>query len=325
MERGLAAKSGIAFAGYKEVLAGPIHGVNPLRMLTSALKLAFGSLQALSVLNGIRPQAILLTGGWANLPVAFAARLLQIPIVIFLPDIEPGLTIKALQPFSSRVAITFEPSARFFPSGKSVVTGYPLQGNRLCAERSDGQRRFNLDPKRKTLLVFGGSRGARNINIALSQNLQPLLDAGFQIIHITGEIDREANQERVGDLSAHPRYHAFDYLHAEMGLAFAAADLAVCRAGASVLAELPLFGLPAILVPYPYAWRYQKVNADYLVERGAAIRRNDEDLPETLFATVDALLGDEARLEAMRRRSRALAHADGAARLAALLLKVGGG
>ncbi len=324
MELHLVAQSGIGFASYHEVLAGPIHGVNPLRVAISFLKLAFGFLQSLLILFRIRPQIILLTGGWANLPVALGAQLFRIPLVIYLPDIEPGLTIKALQPLAKKVAITVEPSAGYFPAGKSVVTGYPMQENRLSAERETAQKHFQLDADRQTLLVFGGSRGARNINRALAQKLRNLLDDGLQIIHITGELDWERNLQQVGELSDHPRYKPFAYLHDEMGLAFAAADLAVCRAGASALAELPLFGLPAILVPYPYAWRYQKVNADYLADRGAAIRLNDEEMADKLYSTVSALFNDETRLSEMRAKSRNLANPDGAHRLAALLLEMGG-
>ena len=325
MERALVAKSSLDFAAYHEVLAGPMHGVSPLRMAASLLKLKVGSLQSLALLRRIRPQVILLTGGWANFPVAAAARLLRIPIVIYLPDIEPGLTIKVLQRFASKVAVTAVPSLRFFAAGKAVVTGYPLQRDRLCARREEALARFQLDAARRTLLVFGGSRGARNINLALGDNLARLLESGLQVIHITGELDWARTQAQVGDLAAHPCYRAYAYLHADMGLAFAAADLAVCRAGASALAELPAFGLPAILVPYPYAWRYQKVNADYLAERGAALRLNDEDMPARLGNTVLALLGDDQRMAQMRANSRALATVDGAAKLAALLVEVGGG
>ena len=270
MERGLVAKSSLAFAAYHEVLAGPLHGVSLPRRLGSLVKLALGSLQSLRLLLRIRPQVSLLTGGWANMPVALGAWLLRIPIVIYLPDIEPGLTIKALQPLASRVAITAPPSARYFPAGKSVVTGYPLAANRLDANREAARRHFHLQADRQTLLVFGGSRGARSINIAIADNLRKLLELGIQIIHVTGELDWQAHQQRIGQLCEHPQYQAYAYLHAEMGLALAAADLALCRAGASVLAELPLVGLPAILAPYPHAWRYQKVNADYLAQRGGS-------------------------------------------------------
>ena len=182
-----------------------------------------------------------------------------------------------------------------------------------------------MDADKKTLLVFGGSRGARSINMALGDCLPRLLDADLQVLHITGELDWARTQAQLGDLAAHPRYRAFPYLHEDMGMAFAAADLVVCRAGASTLAELPAFGLAGILVPYPYAWRYQKVNADYLSEQGAALRLNDEDLPAQLGDTVLRLLADEQGLASMQAQSRALAQRDGADNLAKLLLEVAHG
>ena len=324
MEGKLVAESGLSFAAYHEVFAGPLHGVNLLRILASILKLTIGSAQSFVKLLRIRPQVILLTGGWANMPVALAAWTLGIPTVIYLPDIEPGLTIKALQPFAQKIAITVGASAHYFPSGKSVVTGYPLQENRINADREKALQHFKLDAGRKTLLVFGGSQGARSINIALGEHLQRLLGDGVQVIHITGELDWERSLQQVGALSEHPHYHPFAYMHQEMGMAFVVADLVVCRAGASTLAELPLFGLPAILVPYPFAWRYQKVNADYLAEHGAAIRLNDEDLSVKLYENISALIQNETRLSEMRAKSKALANPNGAQKLADLLLEIGG-
>ena len=324
MERTLVNESGIDFVRYDEVFAGPIHGVSPFRMVTSFLKLTLGTCQSLGKFLSIRPKVILLTGGWANLPVALIAWLLRIPIVIYLPDIEPGLTIKVLQRFAHTVATTVEASDEFFPTGKTVVTGYPLQQNRLTATHDEAIQHFKLDKNRKTLMVFGGSRGARNINIALGEHLQTLLDENLQIIHITGTLDWERMMEQIDDLKDHPHYHPYPYLHDEMGLALAATDLAVCRSGASTLAELPLFGIASILVPYPYAWRYQKVNADYLVEQGAGIRLNDEDMSLQLCDTIRLLITDANRLSEMQANAKALANPDGAKRLAQLLLEIGG-
>lgn len=325
MERGLVADARLPLAGYHEVYAGPIHGVALWRLGASVAKLSLGSLQALAHLRRIRPRVILLTGGWANLPVALGAKLLAIPVVIFLPDVEPGLTIRSLSPLARVVALAVARSAQYFPAGRSVHTGYPLQEDRLQASRAAAQQHFRLDAQKRTLLVFGGSRGARSINRALEAQLPRLLEAGLQILHITGALDWARSQAQVGLLGKHSGYHAFAYLKGEMGLAFAAADLALARAGASTLAELPHFGLPAILVPYPHAWRYQKVNADYLTERGAAIRIEDRDLPQQLYPTVQALLADEARLAEMAAQARALAQPDGAQRLAQLLCDIGGG
>ena len=324
MEHKLAAQSGIDFVGCHEVYAGPIHGVGPLRLMISLIKLKIGILQSFVKLLSIRPQVILLTGGWANLPVALAARPLNIPMALYLPDIEPGLTIRVLQRFAVKIAITVEASARYFPPEKTALTGYPLQENRLKATRAQAIGHFGLDPSRQTLLVFGGSRGARSINIALGGILDKLLADGLQIIHITGELDWRRTQQQAGELRHHPDYRAFAYLHDDMGLAFAAADLAVCRAGASVLAELPLFGLAAILIPYPHAWHYQKVNADYLSARGAALRLNDEDLSSSLYDAIKRLISG-GQLAEMQAQAKALANPDGARRLAALLTEIGGG
>lgn len=323
MERKLVAESGLDFARYDEVYAGPIHGVGVLQMIVSSLKLVIGTLQSFTKLLSIRPQVILLTGGWANLPVAIVAWLLRIPSVIYLPDIEPGLTIRVLQRFASKVAITVESSEQYFPAGKTVITGYPLQQNRLTADYDEAITHFNLDSSRKTLLVFGGSRGAQNINIAVGDCLQQLIDDGVQVIHVTGTLDYDRMMEQIGDLKDHPQYHPFAYLHGDMGMAFAASDLVVCRSGASTLAELPLFGLASILVPYPYAWRYQKVNADYLVDKGAGIRLNDEDMSTQLYDTIKTLITDAKQLSEMQAKAKSLANPNGATQLAQLLIEVG--
>jgi UDP-N-acetylglucosamine--N-acetylmuramyl-(pentapeptide) pyrophosphoryl-undecaprenol N-acetylglucosamine transferase len=145
-----------------------------------------------------------------------------------------------------------------------------------------------------------------------------------QVIHVTGTLDWERVQAEAARLpDAH--YHIYPYLHEDMALAFAAADLAVCRAGASVLGEMPLFGVPSILAPYPYAWRYQKVNADYLAERGAAMRMNDEAMKEDLLPAIRGLLSDSARLAQMRDCAAALARPDGAWRVGQELMQLAGG
>ena len=295
------------------------------RRLQSALRLAAGLLLALWLIVRLRPRALLLTGGWSGLPVALAAWLMRMPALIFLPDIEPGATIRLLRRFVSRVALTVPDSARWFPDVPTVVTGYPLRRAFTEATRAAGQAHFGLDPQRRTLLVFGGSRGARSINRALLAVLPQLLAEGVQVLHVSGELDWPEVSAQRAALADASGYQAFPYLHHEMGLAQAAADLALSRAGASVLAEFPQAGLPALLVPYPWAWRYQKTNADWLVARGAALHMEDARMDEELLPTLRALLRDEARLQRMRAAARALAQPEGARRLAAELLQLAGG
>ena len=328
-ERPLLDEAGIQFAHYDEVRAGPLHGVGLLRALVSAANLTIGTVQALRLVARYRPQALLLTGGWVGLPVAAAARLRGLPSLIYLPDIEPGLAIRILQRFARRVATTVSDSAVYFPSGKTVATGYPVREDMAEAARDPEARsrsvaHFSLDPARKTLLVFGGSRGARSINVALLDILPQLLEDGWQVLHVTGTLDWEQVQERARTLADNAHYHPYAYLHDEMALAFACADLVLCRAGASTLGELPLFGLPAILVPYPYAWRYQKVNAEWLAQRGAAILMEDGAMAETLLPTIRTLMQDGARLETMRAAAAALARPEGAQNVARELLRLAG-
>jgi UDP-N-acetylglucosamine--N-acetylmuramyl-(pentapeptide) pyrophosphoryl-undecaprenol N-acetylglucosamine transferase len=324
-ERPLVQESGVEFTYYDEVRAGPLHGVNPIRALVSAVQLVVGTVQSLVIVARRRPQALLLTGGWVGLPVALAAWVMRVPAMIYLPDIEPGLTIQVLRRFAQQVAVTVVESAAYFHSKRVVVTGYPVRQHVANATREAAVAHFGLDPQRKTLLVFGGSRGARSINNALMAVLPDLLADGIQVIHITGTLDWPQIEARRNSLVDGAHYHAFPYLHDEMGLALAAADLVVSRAGASVLGEFPLFGLASILVPYPHAWRYQKVNADYLANRGAAVRMDDERMSQDLLPALRSLLDDNERLSQMRTKSAALAQPDAAQRLAMELARLAGG
>ena len=175
------------------------------------------------------------------------------------------------------------------------------------------------------LLVFGGSKGARSINRALLAALPELLK-DMQIVHISGTLDwpevesaREALPQRLVEVAWAERYHAFAYLHAEMGAALAAADLVVNRAGASSLGEFTAFGLPAILVPYPHAWRYQQVNAEYLERHGAAHIIQDADLSEQLLPAIRDLISNPSKRENMRQAMSSLARLDAAQSISKLL------
>lgn len=325
-ERPLLQEAAVPFEHYDEVRAGPLHGVSPLKALKSVVDLAGGTIAALGLLRRRQPDVILLTGGWVGLPVALAAWLRRLPALIYLPDIEPGLTIRMLKRFAARIAVTTEDSRAFFEARKVIVTGYPIRDDVASATRADGVAAFNLDPARRTLLVFGGSRGARTINYALFDIAPAIVADGYQIVHVTGTLDWDdlAAKRQTLPAEAQAHYHAYPYLHHEMGAAFACADLVVCRSGASTLGELPHFGLPAILVPYPFAWRYQKVNADWLADRGAAVVMQDERMAVDLLPTIRAILGDDSRRSDMAARARALAQPDGAGRIAAALMALAG-
>lgn len=300
-----------------------MHGVNPLQKIVSAIRLMIGTLQAFWLLLRRRPAAVFLTGGWVGVPVALAAWVYRIPAIIFVPDVEPGSTLKLLGRFARVITATVEDTRQFYPASKKIVaTGYPLREDLLNVSREQAIAHFNLDPSRRTLLVFGGSRGSRAINRAVYKHISELLSLpDLQILHISGKLDAEevaqVHQQQPPDIQA--RYHVRDYVH-EMGLAFAAADIVLSRAGASTLGENPVFVLPSILVPLAYEWRYQEVNVDWLASRGAAIRLDEKFLEEKLVSTVHNLLKNPADLEAMRTSLKALARTDGATNIAQVIL-----
>ncbi len=302
---------------YAAIPAAGVHGVGLRALPRNLARLARGALAARRILREFDPDLLLFTGGYVAVPVALAGR--SRPILLYVPDLEPGLALKTLARFADHIALTTGDSRAYFPArARATVTGYPTRADLLDWDRASGREKLGLSGDAPVLLVLGGSKGARSINRALSASLPRLLEK-MQIVHISGQLDWPEIQALQAGLPAGPaqNYHPMPYLH-EMGAALAAADLVVSRAGASTLGEYPLFGLPAVLVPYPYAWRYQRVNAEYLTRSGAAVLLLDQDLPAQLAGTVETLLQQPARLDAMRQSMRALARPDAAARIAGL-------
>lgn len=321
MEQELVERAGIAFQG---IPAAGVHGVGPLALPRNLFQLGRGWLASRRILREFRPDALFFTGGYVAGPMAYAGR--RVPTLLYVPDIEPGLALKSLARYADRIALTAAESGRYFPSDRrTIVTGYPLRAELADWNREKAARLFNLSGDLPVLLVFGGSQGARSVNTAILNHLSSLLDIA-QIIHISGRLDWPAVETVMKELPAElsGRYHAMPYLH-EMGAALAAADLVVSRAGASVLGEFPYFGLPAVLVPYPHAWRYQKVNADYLAERGAAVILQDEILKSRLLPLVKDLLLNPAKRQAMRTAMRTLSRPEAAAAIAGQLIELAGG
>jgi UDP-N-acetylglucosamine--N-acetylmuramyl-(pentapeptide) pyrophosphoryl-undecaprenol N-acetylglucosamine transferase len=223
--------------------------------------------------------------------------------------------------FASAVAVSFPPSKSYFAPGKAVVTGYPVRAELFKADKLSARRSLRLDESEKTLLVFGGSQGAHSINSAVSDALEELLQI-CQVVHIGGDTDASWLEARRDELprALVKRYTVYAYLHDEMIAALAAADLVVARAGAATTAEFPAVGLPSILIPYPYAGKHQELNADYMVDNGAAVRIDDTDLKEgILLTTVGDLFEDQQKLDRLGDGARRLARPDAALRIAGLL------
>jgi UDP-N-acetylglucosamine--N-acetylmuramyl-(pentapeptide) pyrophosphoryl-undecaprenol N-acetylglucosamine transferase len=320
MEAELVKREHIAF---EQIPAAGLHGVGLSALPRNLALLARGFAASRRIVGRFRPDALLFTGGYLAGPMALAGR--RIPTLLYVPDIEPGLALRSLARFADCIAVTAAESQKYF-SQKVVVTGYPVRNNLPQWTRERGRLKLGLRDDLPVVLVMGGSKGARSINRALVSHLPALLEM-TQIVHVAGPTEMEAVRQATTSLTAEQtaRYKLHAYLHEEMGAALAAADVVLARAGASVLGEFPLFGVPAILVPYPHAWRYQRVNAAYLAGHHAAIVIEDEMLGTELGTIVRNLLGNSARREAMSSAMRALARPDAAGALAQKLLELGGG
>ena len=318
IEAELVTRAGIEFRG---ISAAGLHGVNVFSIPKRLYKLIKGYFEAGKIIREFKPDVMFFTGGYVGFPVAMAGR--KVPSVLFVPDIEPGVALNMLGKNADVITVVCEDSEKYFSgSGRIEITGYPTRTDIRQWKKSDALDHFGLSGNEPVLFVFGGSKGARSINNALKNNLSELLQL-CRIIHITGKTDWDEMLHFYNELGEEDRkrYKIFPYLYEDMGAAFSAADLVISRAGASTLGEFPLFGIPAILVPYPYAWRYQKVNADYLVSKNAAQMIRDEDLSSQMVPAVSDLLHSPEKLDAMRNSMKKLARPDAALSILDILRK----
>jgi len=331
VERSLVEAEGIPFAS---IQTGQLRGMNPLTALANAGKIVVGIRQSLALLADFRPDVCFVTGGYVCTPVAIACRLRRIPVLVYLPDLTPGLAIRILSTIAQRVAVSFPETATFF-GAKAVVTGYPVRQALLDAVNNREDARQKLAAALKidweegeeplpVLLVFGGSQGSRSINQAIWSALPHLLPQA-QIVHVVGVRDWPLLAEHMPVLpeSLSRRYHPVDYLHDEMALALATADLAVARAGASTLAEFPIARLPSVLVPLPISGGHQFPNAQKLADCGGAVIIRDEALSEELLPILNELLADENRRLQMGADAAALAVPQAGLNIAQAIVRLG--
>jgi UDP-N-acetylglucosamine--N-acetylmuramyl-(pentapeptide) pyrophosphoryl-undecaprenol N-acetylglucosamine transferase len=296
----------------------------PPSTVRGLILLAVGTVRSLLVMLRTRPRVAFATGGYVSVPVAIAARIMRIPLVLFLPDVVPGKAVAWLAPLARRIAASTSTAVPYLPSDKTVVTGYPVREWFREADRLSSRARFDLPEDAQVLFVFGGSLGARNINQAVAHHLPALLNSYF-VLHVCGEKRLEEAERAADGVSPEMRrrYRLYPYLHdGDMAAALAAADLALCRSGASVLGELPAAGVPAILVPLPETAVHQRENADYLASAGAAVIVADGDLVERLLDVLDLTIARPATLRAMAAACRALDRPDAAQQIAALIEEV---
>ncbi len=284
------------------------------------VKIIVSLMQSLALIRNFHPHVVVGTGGYVTGPVLFAATLLHIPTLIQEQNSYPGFTTRKLARRVSEIHVGFEVTSEFLKSAKSVkVSGNPTRDALGTIGREEAANFFHLDPRVKTLLVFGGSLGAASINAAVLEFVDDLKANGFQVIWQTGERDLEKIRLATAAMAGR---HVERFIE-RMEYAYAAADLVVCRAGAITIAELTRVGKAAVLVPYPHAAAgHQLSNAKMLVDAGAAALVLNHELVPKLRDVVFKLLQDGHQREEMARRSGSLGKPHAARRIAEAVLSL---
>jgi UDP-N-acetylglucosamine--N-acetylmuramyl-(pentapeptide) pyrophosphoryl-undecaprenol N-acetylglucosamine transferase len=309
---------GLAFEG---VPAAPVRGRGPVALAQAIARLAWGLVVAVRRLRAFNPDAVFSTGGYGSFPCAVAARVLRRPLVVYLPDVSPGWAVRAEQWLATRMATTTESALSYLPKKKTIVTGYPVRSSFFQITRESARKALDIPRDARVVLIAGASQGAQAINAVVFAALSDLTDR-FTILHITGQPDLDDALERreLLSLAQRQRYVAAAFRE-DMPTLMVAADLAVMRAGASVLGELPAVGLPAILIPATYAGGHQRENARWLERGGAAVLLREADL-QALPDRIEALFATPGRLDQMAAAARKLAVPGGADAIAGLILEV---
>lgn len=284
---------------------------------------AVGTAQAARLLWRWRPDVVVATGGYVCVPVGCAAGIFRTPLLIQEQNLRPGLATRMLARWAQCVSVPHPLAASRLGSRRTEVTGVPVRRRALEGDRARGLARWKLADDRLTLLVIGGSQGAASVNRGVSRLADLLMyERRLQILHHTGAEDLHSVREAIGHrehVGPSLRHVAVPFLD-PIGDAYACADLVLCRAGASTLAEVTAWGLPAILVPYRHAGGHQEENAAVLVDAGGAVRVGDDELEGTTSVrTISALLDDRARRAAMAAASRGLGRPNAADVLAGLV------
>ena len=272
--------------------------------------------QSLRIISSMRPNIVIGVGGYASVGMVVAARLSGIPVLIMEQNSVPGFANRFLGFFANTIAVTYQESIAFFPREKTFLTGNPVRKKVLSKETADAYSVFGLEKDRFSVLIFGGSLGARTINNAMTEALHYLLDLrqNIQFIHQTGEKDLSmvvGAYRRLGFNGA-----AVPFIYG-MSDAYSVADLVICRSGATTLSELTAIGKAAVLVPYPYAAsNHQESNARKLEDMGAAKVILDRHMTgEVMAKAIRELYGNPDKRRDMQKASKAFGRNDAAEKI----------
>lgn len=312
-------------AGYK-IIGLPIAGLQ--RKLTLAnLKFPFLLIQSLlkarSIVKEFKPDVVVGTGGYASGPLLRSAVSMGVPALIQEQNSFAGITNKWLAGKVNIICVAYEGMEQFFPKEKIILTGNPVRQDivNVNEKRSEGLNYFKLDTNKKTVLVIGGSLGARTINEAIGNGLSQLADNNIQLVWQTGKgyFEKAAKQAEVYNLK---KIYAFDFI-SRMDLAYAVADVVVSRAGASSVSELCNTHKPCILVPSPnVAEDHQTKNAMALVNKKAAILVKDAEAADKLINETVTLVNNPSLQNELEKNIKTLAHYNSASIIANEVLKL---
>jgi UDP-N-acetylglucosamine--N-acetylmuramyl-(pentapeptide) pyrophosphoryl-undecaprenol N-acetylglucosamine transferase len=275
--------------------------------------------QSFFLIKKFQPDIVIGTGGYVCGPVLYIASLFGIPMVVHESNSFPGITTRMLSPRAARIFTAFDATARWLKRKDNIeLAGTPTRDVLGMVSREDGIRFFNLDPSRKTVLVFGGSLGAASINEAVRVLVKDLIDSNIQWIWQTGKSDEMLAKE----MAAMKNCRVNTFID-KMEYAYSAADVVVCRAGATTLAEVTRLGKASVLIPYPYAASdHQTFNAQTLVEAGAAVMIADRDVKMKLKDVIYSILNDDNKRNQMNKASRAMGKADAGRDIAKRILEL---
>ena len=302
-------------AGY-EIKGLPICGFdrkNLLKNVKVLYKIWKSQRMAKQIIKDFRPQVAVGVGGYASGPTLNKAAAMGIPCLIQEQNSYAGVTNKLLAKKAEKICVAYEGMERFFPTEKIILTGNPVRQALLdtTITREDAIRSFGLDPEKKTILLVGGSLGARTINESMLRHLDLIKESDLQFIWQTGKFYSAEIAERLKDQNL-PNLKVTDFI-TDMGAAYRAADLVISRAGASSISEFCLIGKPVILVPSPnVAEDHQTKNALALSTRDAAIYIKDAEAPDILLQTAIETVHDDAKLKSLSENVLKLALPDSA-------------
>ncbi len=284
--------------------------------IKTIIKFVNGVRESKKYLNEFKPDVVIGTGGYVCGPVVYAAAKLHIPTIIHEQNSVPGLTNKFLSRYVDTVAICFEEARSYFRGPKVVLTGNPRASEVVGRDGFKGRESVDLSHDKRSVLIVGGSRGARPINDAFLEVLPEIGKKDYQVVYVTGEIHYDKVLQRVKEVGSPNNVVIKPFIH-NMPEVLAGVDLIVARAGATTLAEITALGLPSILIPSPYVTNnHQEKNARALSDNAAAILRLEAEMSGSkLLSDIDSILLDPQLLERMKIASEKLGIRDAAQRL----------